>query len=106
LLETDTIDPRDAKALEEGYLAVRGLPDIPECKFLRLKQLHLECTVKGRARRESMDALAGCVETKEIIAANFAGAGVQSSHAMLERALGVLAPAQQYSGQYSRNENS
>jgi hypothetical protein len=42
LLETDTIDPRDAKALEEGYLAVRGLPDIPEYKFLRLKQLHLQ----------------------------------------------------------------
>ena len=42
LLEAEAIDPRDAKTLEETYLDVRGLPDIPEQKFLRLKQRHLQ----------------------------------------------------------------
>jgi hypothetical protein len=42
LLEASNIVPSDAKILEQTYLEVRGLPDIPEGKFLRLKQRHLQ----------------------------------------------------------------
>lgn len=42
LLEQQTVDPRDARSLEERYLDVRGLPNIEERHFLRLKQRHLQ----------------------------------------------------------------
>lgn len=42
LLENATIDPTDARVLEEQYLNVQGLPPIPENRFLRFKQRHLQ----------------------------------------------------------------
>lgn len=42
LLENAHIDPTEARVLEEKYLDVQGLPAIPEDRFLRLKQRHLQ----------------------------------------------------------------
>jgi hypothetical protein len=42
LLESPTVDPTEARVVEEKYLNVPGLPSIPESRFLRLKQLHLQ----------------------------------------------------------------
>jgi hypothetical protein len=42
LLENEHIDAMDARILEEKYLDVQGLPAIPEDRFLRLKQRHLQ----------------------------------------------------------------
>jgi hypothetical protein len=49
LLEQSEIHPRDAMAVEEKYLDVRGLPTIAENRFLPLKRWHLRKVALSRA---------------------------------------------------------